>query len=222
MGFAGGANLRSAAVALQREPRSRFGYLAAPMTPAAPPTELAAALPGWWPEALLWLGLGVLVALVVAALGIWTLVARLRSLREDARSLETLGELKRSLDRLLAGREELDLRRIEHLLIDLRDGARRLEDGILRLHESQPVESDALRPARAPALGERIVNRLLALGYERVELLVAPEALAQLDRGDGQVIVEARREGVLHKGRVVLHAGRIDAVHLQPAFPLFP
>jgi hypothetical protein len=186
---------------------------------AIPQAELAA-FPAWWPELALWLGLGLLIAAVAGAAGAWALVARLRALREDARSLESLQELKRVLDRLLAAREELDLRRIEHLLIDLRDGSRRLEELLLRTRESRDSESEALVPLGNQGLGERVVNRLLAMGCEHVELVTSAEELARL--GDGHVLVEARRDGVLCKGRVSIRAGRIDAVALQPAFPAFP
>jgi hypothetical protein len=38
----------------------------------------------------------------------------------------------------------------------------------------------------------------------------------------GDVLVEARREGALCKGRVRIRSGRIESVQLQPAFPIFP
>ena len=80
-------------------------------------------------------------------------------------------------------------------------------------------------PVSSPGPGhvaERVVNRLLALGYERVELIGGAEELAGLAHTDGQVLVEARRDGVPCKGRVTIRSGRIEAVHLQPAFPAFP
>ena len=77
-------------------------------------------------------------------------------------------------------------------------------------------------PVAAPALGERIVNRLMALGYERIELVTPHAELEAIAGGGGEVLVEARREGVPCKGRVRVRAGRIEAVQLQPAFGVFP
>jgi hypothetical protein len=161
--------------------------------------------------------LGLLLAAVAVAAGVWTLVARVQSLRADTQARDLLEELKKRLDRLLAGGADLDLRRVEHLLIDLRDGSRRLEDLLVGVREGRSVESDALVPAVAPGLGERVVNRLLALGYERIELVTGPPLEAE-----GQVLVEARREGVLHKGRVLVRAGRIEGVEIMPAYSIFP
>jgi len=179
-------------------------------------------LPGWWPEALLWLMAGILLAATAAALCAWALLQRLNSLGQEAKTLAVLHDLKRTLDRWLAAREDLDLRRIEHLLIELRDGSRRLEESLLRGQEQRSSETEALVPRPNPGLGERVVNRLLALGYERVELVAGSEELAALDGADGDILVEARRDGVLCKGKVRVRGGRIDAVHVQPAFPVFP
>jgi hypothetical protein len=48
------------------------------------------------------------------------------------------------------------------------------------------------------------------------------DELAAIASADGDVLVEARREGLLHKGRVRIQAGQIAAVELQPATGIFP
>lgn len=181
-----------------------------------------AALPEWWPEAVLWLGLALLVAAAAAAFAGWTIVRRLAQLSAELRGLETLQEIQRTLARQLAERDDLDLRRIEHLLIDLRDGSKRVEELLMRGEERRASANESLVPVVPPAMGERVVNRLLALGYERIELVTPHEELEACARSGGDVLVEARREGVLCKGRVRIRAGRIDSVQLQPAFPIFP
>lgn len=190
------------------------------------PEDLAsgAGLPEWWPEAVLWLGFAVLVAAGAAALAAWTLVRRLERLQASLGALETLNELQRTLASWLGQRDDLDLRRIEHLLIDLRDGSKRLEDLLQRsseLHASAST-NESLVPALLPGVAERIVNRLVALGYERIELVTPHESLETFAASGGDVIVEARRDGVLCKGRVRVRGGRIDSVQLQPAYPIFP
>jgi len=179
----------------------------------------------WWPEALLWLGLG-LVLLVAAGLGLlWLVHARLERLAAGLAPLGALAELERSVRAALAERDGADLRRIEHLLIELRDGGRRLEEQLLRLAEARSALAEpgtALVPVAPASVAERIQNRLYALGYERVELVTPAAEVEALAQGAGEVRVEARREGALCKGRVRLRAGRIEAVQLEPAYPIFP
>ena len=180
------------------------------------------------PEAVFW----VLIALLVvgAALTIlgWFLFVRVREIRGEVARLEALGEIQRQVERLNADRDDLDLRRIEHVLIDLRDGQARVEDALLRAIEAirTPATTHgdgALVSVGAGAgLGERVVNRLLALGYERVQIVTRSEKLHELGAKDGEVLVEARREGVLHKGRVVVRSGRIAEVEVHPAYSIFP
>jgi hypothetical protein len=179
-------------------------------------------LPEWLPESLLWLGFAILLAALAAALGAWAVVRRLEELRAELASLEELSGIRRQLESGLAEREGLDLRRIEHLLIDLRDAGRRLEELFLRSHEARAETGAELVPAGAPLLAERVVQRLVTLGYERVEIVTPHEELERCARGDGEVRVEARREGLLCKGRVRVRAGRIEGAHLEPALAAFP
>ena len=181
-------------------------------------------VPAWWPEAMLWLGLALLL-LVGAGLGLlWLLRARLERLAGTLSPLAGLGELERTVRAALSERDGADLRRIEHLLIELRDGARRLEEELLRLAEARGggEAGTALVPVVPASVAERIQNRLYALGYERVELVTPGAEIEALAQGEGEVRVEARREGALCKGRVRLRAGRIEAVQLAPAYPIFP
>jgi len=187
-------------------------------------SETLAALPSWWPEAVLWLGVALFLAAVAAALGAWAIVKRLERLRADLGTLEALPELQRTLARWLSERDDLDLRRIEHLLIDLRDGSKRVEELLLRGEERRAVagSTDTLVPIAPPALGERVIGRLAALGYERIELVTPHAELEAMAHQGGDVLVEARREGALCKGRVRIRGGRIESVQLQSAFPIFP
>ena len=66
------------------------------------------------------------------------------------------------------------------------------------------------------------MNRLVALGYEHIELITPNAELESIAQQGGDVLIEARREGVQCKGRVRVRGGRIETVQLQPAFPIFP
>src|SRR6185503_12163378 len=127
----------------------------------------------------------------------WALVRRADRLRAELAVLETLRELEKKLAQWLAERDDLDLRRIEHLLIDLRDGSRRVEDLFLRSQEERAASasSEALVPVSPVALGERVVNRLHTLGYERIEFVTSHQELESFARSDGEIVLEARRAG---------------------------
>ena len=198
------------------------------------PSESAAPLFADAGQALLWLvALGVVVLATLAVL-VWRGLARLGQLERRASGLDALTEIGLRLDALAKEREDLDLRRIEHLLIDLRDGQARTEDALLRVVQvprREEQEPGVLVPQRPGGdLAERVTNRLLAMGYERIVLIGGLESLAELvaqdseDDGpeEGEVLVEARREGVLHKGRVLVRDGRLAEVELNPAYSLFP
>ena len=70
-------------------------------------------------------------------------------------------------------------------------------------------------------LAERVTDRLLALGYDRIEFITAPEEL-ELDGGEGEVRIEARRGGAPHKGRVTVRDGKIVDVQLRSSYEIFP
>ena len=165
---------------------------------------------------------------------LWILVNRQRALEDVLARLDRLDEIRAQVGKLAASGGELDLRRLEHVLIDIRDGQKRLEERLLQLaetaHEASvlepPTPSHSPQPERKPGLGlsERIVNRLLAMGYERVQLLTTLEELQEfLARdGDGDVLVEARRAGAVCKGRVSVRGGSIAGVELKSAHSMFP
>jgi hypothetical protein len=131
-----------------------------------------------------------------------------------------LAELRSLAASWIGTRESLDLRRIEHVLVDVRDGQQRVEDALLRTVERT---APGLPTAEGPdGLLERVVNRLLALGYERIQVLGGSAALAALGDDRGEVPIEAHKAGVLHKGRVIVQAGRILEVEIEPPYALFP
>ena len=124
--------------------------------------------------------------------------------------------------RSAAERDDLDLRRIEHALLEIRDGQRRLEDRLMRGVESggAPLASGAGDGTPA-SLVERVTTRLLAQGFERVQVVTPRDELPEGD-ADGAVLVEAHRDGVLYKGRVEVRAGALHDVDMKPAYSAFP
>jgi hypothetical protein len=180
----------------------------------------------WLDEASFWLAFAALLTLAATAAGVFALLAVAREVREGLRRLDGLAEIDHKVGRLVADRDDLDLRRIEHLLLDLRDTQQRLEDALLRtVEQSRGASADAqalVVPPRPESVGERVVNRMLALGYAQVEIITRHEKLAEVAQQGGEVLVEAKREGVLHKGRVIFRSGRLTEVEMRPGYAIFP
>ncbi len=178
---------------------------------------------------MLALAAGIFVCLVL-------LLGRARSLEDALEPLETLDELPPGLRAVTESMSKVDLQRIEHLLIDLRDAQKRLREQLIQLAEL-PREVPAPAPAPAasepsdrpkrpapPAvpLSERVTNRLLALGYQRVQILSESAELDAIGTGDGDVLVEARRDGATCKGRVTIKNGTIAEVAVRSNHDMFP
>lgn len=182
------------------------------------------AAPEWAILAVPWLLAALVVTTSAAALGVAMLVRRLRDLGSAADRLQGLEDIRSSLHEIARARGDLDLRRIEHVLIEIRDGQRRLEDAILRATQVPAAPAEGPGPPDTLGLSERIVQRLLAHGYERVHLVPSLEELAATFAAEGahEVLVEARRGGVLCKGRVLVRDGAVTDVELKPAYTMFP
>lgn len=179
-----------------------------------------------------WLGVGVLAGLAAAVIYLQRLARATEALGEQARQAGAqIESLHASLARFAATREDLDLRRLEHLLVDLRDQGARTEETLLRTVQAARAEpSTSVEATRGSATSatwvERIENRLLSLGYNQVQVFLEREQLGQLDdaseREPVSVPVEALRREVLHKGCVRVRAGRIVDVELNPPYAMFP
>ncbi len=162
----------------------------------------------------------------------FVLVAAIRRLEKRLGSLDRLQGLEAALQKLAEREAAIDLRRTEHTLLDLRDQLKRLEDRLVSVVETHAREATqhpgtelalSATPASATSLvTDRILARLLALGYERIQIVTSPEDLALLGASEGSAIVEARRDGALCKGRVRVAAGLVGAVEVQPAYSAFP
>lgn len=193
--------------------------------PMCPPPTLALTATAGGVDVAVTLALG----LVALALMGW-LVALLRRVeRRVARLEDALHRMARqeaSGTAPAAAPREHGLGRVEGLLEDLRDLQRRLDDRLAALAEraSAPAPvaaAAALAGAHVPEpalLVERAQNRLLALGFEQIEVVTPRDAVTP----DGPLVVEARRSGAVHKGEVLLAGGTVIDVALRPAYELFP
>lgn len=170
---------------------------------------------------------GLLAVLTLAGcLGVGlVLVRRVGALAERLGGLRRLESLDQRLKGLAESQGALDLRRLEHVLVDLRDSQRRSEERIAQALEAREHEGRVEPAPGAPAparLPERVINRLVAMGFERIELLTPASEFDALVEGEGEVRVEARRSGATYKGRVLIKQGAIVEVALRPPYEIFP
>ncbi len=185
-------------------------------------------LPPWLITSLPWLLALFAILGTACAVGLWMLIAQVRRLDQLGERLEPLEELTSLVRKLAQDREDLDLRRLEHVVVDIRDGQKRTEDVLLRAVEAQAQPSNGesegvlIPMAPGPTVGERVVNRLLAMGYERIQIISPAEKVTELQTADGEVLVEAHRQGALYKGRIIIRSGTISDVELQPSYSIFP
>ena len=174
------------------------------------------------------------ILLGACAAAVWVLVVRLGKVEKQLAGIDRLEEIQKTLQKFQEDASALDLRRVEHALIDIRDGQKRVEDrtlAVLEAAQGGPRTPGALAPAGAAAggstgtaLADRIVTRLLALGYERIQLVTPMARIAELAGGaaDGDISVEARRDGAACKGRILVSKGAIADVQIQSAYSIFP
>jgi hypothetical protein len=173
---------------------------------------------------LCWLAVLVVATTLAASVGVWLILARLRELHKSTSELGRLEELSASVKKIASDRSDLDLRRVEHVLIEIRDAERRLEDALVRLSESRASPNGPEQAGRSSSvsLAERVTTRLLALGYERVQFVTPLSELEKLGDQDGEVLVEVRRAGVPCKGRVLVRGGALSDVEIKTAYATFP
>lgn len=173
-------------------------------------------------------GLVVFLALVAVGGALIHLAGRANHQAESLAPLARLASIEALLRQLAERGGELELRRLEHVLIDIRDGQKRLEERLTRLLEERGGR-DAAGPVGVPvtseqsSLSERVTTRLIAMGFERIEIVTPLEDLeVAAGAAESEVVVEARRGGAMHKGRVLLQDGAISDVRLRSSYEAYP
>ena len=163
-------------------------------------------------------------ALIIIIWQLWRMNAVLAEQADQLDALQGLEEMAESLEVMAERSDELGRRRLEHVLIDIRDGQKRFEERWLAQMEKHGAASGVMPgiDSSATSLSERITNRLLTMGFERIDVLTPIEEVEAMADGDGEVRVEARRGGVAHKGHVLLREGSIADVRLRDGYDAFP
>ncbi len=203
-------------------------------------------LDAWLVASLPWLGAALLIAAVAGVVGVYLVLRKLGELERFGERLDALEEIRGGLSRFVDQRGDLDLRRIEHALLEIAEGQKRLESLLVRTVEGARATDLGMTPARtagaaasARGVADRVIDRLLVLGYERIQLVTPLEELSAavkpaadseepedperaVEPVELEVLVEAHRNGVLCKGRARVRDGALVDVDMKPAYTAFP
>jgi hypothetical protein len=170
-----------------------------------------------------WIALVSALLLAGIAALLHQLLGRVRAMEERLAALDRLDGIQGELSRLQRQGQAGDQARLEGALVELRDSQRRLAERLVQAAETATRERSGAPGGESAASGsERVVNRLLAQGYEGVHLLATREEVERAFEAGGELLVEARREGVVCKGRVRIADGRIRDAELRSAHSMFP
>lgn len=177
------------------------------------------------------------VALLVGYVLVHLRLVRFEQHLKELASLRSLDERLKSLDdrvRTMSegpsgqglGRISTQLERLHDDLEDLREATDRMGEAVVKIPASQPVAAaglyhegsvDASPSSRIVAV---IEARLLQLGYRNLRLLGDLSGAEFSD--EVEVQVEAERNGMPVKGRVIARNGSVSDVHIQTVAQSFP
>lgn len=175
----------------------------------------------------------------LALVGVVLLVLVTRRIARLGASLdkrhEVLSSIEANLGALTEGSRDASMQRITHLLIEIRDGQKRVAERLAQNSEAMVSAREAAAAHEATDLAtepganrgigvyrDRILSRLVALGFEQIEIVTLAEELPRVFKDGGEVIVEARRGGAHYKGRVLVDNDSIAEVALRSAYEMFP
>ncbi|MGC6487527.1 MAG: hypothetical protein ACON4Z_07775 [Planctomycetota bacterium] len=121
------------------------------------------------------------------------------------------------------------LDRLHEDLEDLGERARTLGEAAVQIPAMRPASSSGAGATQEDAAGDRtpaaqivsrIEARLLQLGYRNLRLLGDLRGVEVSD--EVEVQVEAERNGMPCKGRIVVHNGSVSDLHMQTVAQSFP
>lgn len=96
------------------------------------------------------------------------------------------------------------------------------EEGVPDGEYSDATSSEVAPEAAITMTLQRVVRHLESEGFHSIRIVTSTDEMDAVFMHSGQLIVEARRDGVVHKGRVSLQNGYPAAVALQPSHSIFP
>jgi hypothetical protein len=172
--------------------------------------HLAAVDPGYVIAALFLVGLAIYYGLQIR---------HYRRMERLASEVFNLKDLRADLATLKEASKEKEIDSIRSALEDIRGAVARME---------QQMEIQALRipeeRSEVPSMGlaELVEVRLRSQGFDKISLVGDLDAAEEDPDGEYRLALEAYREGVAHKGHVLVSGGRIIEEMVKPAYEAFP
>lgn len=168
------------------------------------------------------------VTLVVLTLVLYSRLARYEAYMKAEK--EGMNNLNDRLQKLVDGLEALGTRRVEDQLADIHEVLASIRDSLDRAPAAPPssasegsvVSVPAMHAAPRHKLGlvDVVEAKLYNLGYQRVTVVTD---LSDADASEPtRVVVEAERDGALHKGHLILHGTAVTEFEMQPNYTSFP
>lgn len=168
------------------------------------------------------------VTLVVLTLVLYSRLARYEAYLKAEK--EGMNSLNDRLQKLVDGLEALGTRRVEDQLGDIHEVLAAIRDGLERSASAPPAAGSAhalpsaptILPGHGHKLGlvDVVEAKLYNLGYKRVAIVTD---LKDADASEPlRIVVEAERDGALHKGHLILHGTAVTEFEMQPNYTSFP
>lgn len=163
----------------------------------------------------------IFITLVLLAVIVYTRLVRYEAhMREEKEGVHRLND---RLQSLVDGLGALGTRRLEDQLAQIQELLERIHDQMSRRSTgvSMPLpDRSSERQSRGSGPIDIIEAKLYNLGYSRVTV-VSDLAAADLSEPT-RVVVEAEKEGVTHKGHLVIYGTSVTELEMQPSYTSFP
>jgi len=152
----------------------------------------------------------------VAVAGLWWIVRRLNALESGLKDLSSLSLVPDRLHALAKVIEELDPKAVQAEFDRIHDSLSRLEDLAVTDSAADDGGDGASRPTTVRALA---IRWLRDEGYYSARILNEDD---ELSGQEVEVVVEAIRDGLRHRGHVLVCGNEIQEANLDPSYSMFP
>ncbi len=162
----------------------------------------------------------IFVTLILLAGIVLSRLGRYEAYLKDLEGIKTLND---RLGDLVNGLEGLKTRRVEDQIHQIHETLEQIRLGLDRQGERAPVVQEIVqRAAPVPTLSlqDIVESKLYNMGFQEVRIVTD---LSEVNSDEPlRIVVEARRDGTIHKGHLVLNGQSVTELDVQPVFGSFP
>lgn len=162
----------------------------------------------------------IFVTLILLAGILYSRLGRYEAYLRDLQGIKTLND---RLGDLVDGLEGLKTRRVEDQIHQIQETLEQIRVGLERQAGRAPVVQEIVqRAAPVPILSlqDVVESKLYNMGYQQVHIV---SDLSEANSEEPlRIIVEARKDGTIHKGHLVLNGQSVTELDIQPVFGSFP